>query len=328
MTSEPFVSIVTPVFNGEEFLAECIESVLAQDYANWEYIIVNNRSTDRTLELAEQYARTDSRIRVVTNDVFVNCAENYNNCFRQISPRSEFCKTVSADDHLLPHCLERMVRFAKEHPGVGILGSYQQSNDIAKWKGLPESVTVLSGREACRMGLLQSIHVFGNPTSALYRADLVRRTPSFFPHSEPHADTSACYEFLRDCDFGFIHEVLTVERVHEGQVTKDVERVNGGDLAHIETLIKYGPWYLSDAEYAERARELLAGYYRLLGGSVLKMKPRNFWEFHQARLRSFGYALDWRQVGVGAMREFVSELRSPMTALRKLTSVLEKRSRP
>jgi glycosyltransferase involved in cell wall biosynthesis len=327
MISEPFVSVVTPVYNGEEFLAECIESVLAQDYANWEYVIVNNCSTDRTLELAEKYAREDRRIRVVTNDVFVGCAENYNNAFRQISGRSKYCKTVSADDHLLPECLGKMVRFAEKHPTVGIVGSYQQSDDLIKWKGLPENVCVLSGREACRMGLLQSIHVFGNPTSALYRSDLVRRTKSFFPHSEPHADTSACYEFLRDCDFGFIHEVLTVERVHEAQVTNSVERVNGGDLAYIETLVKYGPEYLSEAEYAARSKELLSGYYRLLGGSVLKMKQGDFWAFHKARLSSFGYSLDWRQVLLEAMREFVIELRSPRTAFRKFTSALEKRSR-
>jgi glycosyltransferase involved in cell wall biosynthesis len=327
MTSEPFISVVTPVYNGEAFLGECIESVLAQDYANWEYVIVNNRSTDRSLELAERYARQDRRIRVVTNEVFVNCAENYNNAFRQISDRSEYCKAVSADDRLLPRCLGKMVRFAKGHPTVGIVGSYQQSDDIVKWKGLPEDVSVLSGREACRMGLLQDIHVFGNPTSSLYRSDLVRRTASFFPHSEPHADTSACYEFLRDCDYGFIHEVLTVERVHEGQVTNGVERVNGGDLAHIETLIKYGPQYLSETEYVVRSKELLGGYYRLLGGSLLKMKRRDFWDFHVSRLNSFGHALDWRQVWIEAMRELVTELRSPRTALRKFTLALEKRSR-
>ena len=54
MTSrqEPFVSVLTPVYNGEDFLAECIESVLSQTHGNFEYIIVNNRSTDRSLEIA------------------------------------------------------------------------------------------------------------------------------------------------------------------------------------------------------------------------------------------------------------------------------------
>ena len=327
MISEPFVSVVTPVYNGEPFLAECIESVLAQDYANWEYIIVNNCSTDRTPELAERYAKQDPRIRVVTNQVFVNCAENYNNAFRQISAESEYCKVVSADDRLLSQCLAKMVRFAVRHPAVGIVGSYQQSDAVIKWKGLPENVSVLPGREACRLGLLREVHVFGNPTSVLYRSDLIRRTASFFPHSDPHADTSACYAYLRDCDFGFIHEVLSVERVHEGQVTKGVERLNGGAMAYIETLVQYGPLYLSETELGGRLEELLAGYYRLLGGCVLKMKRRDFWEFHKAGLSRIGYSLDRRQVLIEAMREFVTELRRPVTALRKFTSILEERSR-
>ena len=61
---QPLVSVVTPVYNEEKNLAECIESVLAQTYPNWEYVIVNNCSTDRSLQIAESYAAQDKRIRV------------------------------------------------------------------------------------------------------------------------------------------------------------------------------------------------------------------------------------------------------------------------
>src|SRR4030095_4995561 len=66
-TASPLVSVVTPVYNGERYLAECIESVLAQTYQNWEYIIVNNCSTDRTREIGESYGRKDERIRIHNN---------------------------------------------------------------------------------------------------------------------------------------------------------------------------------------------------------------------------------------------------------------------
>ena len=52
--AEPLVSVVTPVYNGEPYIAECIESILAQTYSNWEYIIVDNRSTDATQLIAEK----------------------------------------------------------------------------------------------------------------------------------------------------------------------------------------------------------------------------------------------------------------------------------
>ncbi|MFZ1974630.1 MAG: glycosyltransferase family 2 protein, partial [Candidatus Acidiferrales bacterium] len=60
----PLVSIVTPAYNEENYLAECVESVLAQTYTNWDYTIVNNCSTDATLAIAQKYAAGDPRIRV------------------------------------------------------------------------------------------------------------------------------------------------------------------------------------------------------------------------------------------------------------------------
>jgi glycosyltransferase involved in cell wall biosynthesis len=325
MIQEPFVSVVTPVYNGEPFLAECIESVLAQDYSNWEYIIVNNCSTDRSLALAEEYARRDPRIRVVTNKVFVNALENHNNAFRQISAQSKYCKVVSADDRLVPQALGKMVRFAERNPTVGIIGSRQQSKEKVKWQGLPEDVNVLSGREACRLGILEGIHVFGNPTSVLYRSDLIRRTTSFFPHSEPHADTSACYAYLGECDFGFIHEVLSVERVHEGQVSSRVRQLGADYYAYLEILIQYGPHYLSEAELAARREDLLANYYQMLGSGVLKLKRREFWEFHRRKLSGMGCPLDRTRVLIEAFHELTAELRNPIIALRKLKVALAER---
>src|SRR6185436_5071933 len=96
--NQPLVSVVTPVYNTEKYLAECIESVLAQTYSHWEYIIVNNYSTDRTLEIAQSYADKDHRIRVQTNTQFVDIMTNHNIGVRLISPESKYCKLVCADD--------------------------------------------------------------------------------------------------------------------------------------------------------------------------------------------------------------------------------------
>src|SRR5678815_4772519 len=120
---QPRVSVVTPVFNGEHHLSECIESVLRQTYQNWDYTIVDNCSTDRSLEVAERYAAADSRIRVHNNREFVGAIQNHNISLRQISPDSKYCKVVFADDWLFPECLARMVEVAETHPTVGIVGA-------------------------------------------------------------------------------------------------------------------------------------------------------------------------------------------------------------
>ena len=85
LNRQPLVSVVTPFYNEEKYLAECIKSVLAQTYATWEYIIVNNCSTDKSLEIAKVYQERDPRIRIYNNEMFLNQIENFNYILRQIS---------------------------------------------------------------------------------------------------------------------------------------------------------------------------------------------------------------------------------------------------
>lgn len=326
MDNKPFVSVVTPVYNGEPYLGECIESVLAQDYTNWEYVIVNNCSTDCTLGIANRYASLDPRVRVLTNPTFVDAIRNHNIAVASISSSSKYCKVVSADDWITPDCLARMVELAEAHPKVGIVGSYQRSNDEIKWKGLPEDTTVISGREACRIHFLNRIYVFGSPTTVLYRSELIRRRPSFYPHSEPHADTSACFASLGDCDFGFVHEVLSHERVHEAQISSRVHKLEANTPALIDMLHRYGPLYLTEGELVKRQEEVLASYYVMLGRTALQMTGREFWQFHKRKLAKLGYPLDWRRLVLEIGKKFATELRNPIAAFRKFERVLAERT--
>src|SRR5579862_9346002 len=138
---EPLVSVVTPVYNGEKYLVECIESVLAQSYSNWEYIIVDNHSTDGTGRIAEEYGAKEPRIRVYHNDSLLPIIANHNRAFRLISPESKYVKVVSGDDWIYPECLARMVGLAVSNPSVGLVGSYQLSGGGDDWHvrtdGLP-----------------------------------------------------------------------------------------------------------------------------------------------------------------------------------------------
>jgi glycosyltransferase involved in cell wall biosynthesis len=260
---QPLVSVVTPVFNGEAHLRECIDSVLAQTYTNWDYTIVNNCSTDRTLEIAREYAARDSRIRIHNNEVFLRIIANYNNAFRQINPGSKYCKVVAADDWLFPECLEKMVSLAEEHPDVAIIGAYGYGFDGTHvvWDGLPYSSKVVPGPESCRAFLLGGPYVYGTPSSVLFRSDIVRRRHAFFNEDNLHADTEACLEFLEHSDFGFVHQVLSYSRVQEGSVTGLSQRFNTYFPGSLYVLKKYGPKYLDEGELARVVSERLRNYY-------------------------------------------------------------------
>jgi len=319
---EPLVSIVTPVYNGEAYLRECIESVLAQTYQNWEYIILNNCSHDRTLDIAEEYCLRDRRIRLYSNDRVLPIIENHNKAFSLISKNSKYCKVVSADDWIYPECLARMVGLAEANPSVGIVGAYQLSGGRGIWyvrnHGLPHSTSVVSGREICRIHLLGFLAVFGDPTSDMYRSDLVRSTPHFFPNDTAEADVSACFQHLRNADFGFVHQVLSYERLHEARVTTESLENNAYLSAAISDCRTYGDWYLSSSERDARLAQLVKTYYDYLSFSAFKFKGRKFWRYHAARLRGLGYPLDVVRLGKGIILKFIDLLLNPKESVQIL----------
>ncbi len=270
---EPLVSVVTPVFNGEPYLEECVESVLGQTYENWEYVIFDNRSTDRTAEIAQAYASRDPRIRHVVGADFVPHIENWNRSMTEISSRADYVKVVHADDFLFPECIERMVALAERHPNVGLVGAYLLSGIEVKLDALPSSVEVITGAEACSYALGEGRYIFGTPTSTMIRADIVRkRGDSFYDPSYVHADTAVCYEVLRESDYGFVHQVLTYTRDHDASVTAWTTRVGSWLPDHIEMLVSFGPTYLRPNEYQRRFRELERRYYIMLLKYALRLR--------------------------------------------------------
>jgi glycosyltransferase involved in cell wall biosynthesis len=290
--SSPFVSVVTPVYNGAKYLAECIESVLHQTYPHWEYVIVNNCSKDATLDIAQRYARQDPRIRVHNNTEFLPVIQNWNHAMRQISPHSKYCKVVHADDWLFPECLEKMVQLAEENPSVSLVAAYALRGEKVWLDGLPYPSTTVSGREICRRTLMAwGSYVFGSPTSILMRADDVRQRWEFYNELNFHADYEVCYELLKNGDFGFIHQVLTYTRQHPESGTTFATRYNTFRPGALAIFIRYGPYYLSNEEYKYFLRRRLKSYYRDLAKSVFHLRGKDFWQYHRRELQKIGYSI-------------------------------------
>lgn len=290
--SNPLVSVITPVYNGEKYLSECIESVLAQTYQEWEYIIVNNCSTDRTLEIARSYASKDSRITVVDNQDFVNVIQNHNIAFQQISDKSRYCKVIQADDFLFPDCLSTMVGLSEKNPRIGVVGAYSLTGKYVRCIGMQFPETVISGREASRRTLLGEMYPFFSPSSILIRSSLIKGVPSYYPGELLDADVDALFRDFTDCDFGFVFQVLTYVRQNPDSVTaKDKKKSNSQLLSHIRLLMKYGPVYLEENEYQARSGELWRAYYQNLALHLLKMQGREFWRSQRKELDKIGYPL-------------------------------------
>jgi glycosyltransferase involved in cell wall biosynthesis len=299
-SEQPLVSVITPVYNTAEYLAECIESVLDQTYENWEHVIVDNCSTDGSLDIARAYGARDSRIRVVTPDVFVGGAENANRALREMSPGARYCKVLHADDWLFPECLARMVEIADSNPNVGIVSAYRLEETSVTLNGIPYGLSVVQGREIARWTLVGGGYLFGSPTSLLIRSDLIRKRDPFYnvENSFQH-DQEACYEVLKEADFAFVHQVLTFTRRPETAGTAFWERVGAQLPGQISLLVKYGPIYLEKRAYQRRLAVLLVHYSLSLLKRVPRLPDGNYRTYQRRAVVEVMRQVAWRDVAAG-----------------------------
>ncbi len=328
--SAPLVSAITPVYNGEKYLPECIESVLAQTYPHWEYVIVNNRSTDRTLEIAQEYAQRDGRIRIHNNTEFVGVIRNHNIGFGLMSGESKYCKLVQADDWLYPDCLAQMVRLAEARPTVGIVGAYALRNTRVMCDGLPASVSVVPGRELCRLTFFEKLYVFLSPTCHLIRADLIRDGQgAFYDEAHLYADVESCLGVLQRSDFGFVHQVLSFVRAHDESISmRHPERVNAYLANWLQMLRRYGPMCLTEDEYRQVLTRKLKEYDRFLAQNLFRLDDKAFWRFHVEARRAAGYPLRWLSVMKASMGEGFRIISYPVRAFaRALAAAARPRGR-
>ena len=113
-SANPRVTIGVPVYNGERFLAQCLDSLVAQTYRNFEVIISDNASTDGTRTIAEAYAARDTRIRYVRQPRNQGVAANFQ-CLVDLA-QGEFFRWAAADDSGAPQLLERCIAALDDNP--------------------------------------------------------------------------------------------------------------------------------------------------------------------------------------------------------------------
>ncbi len=120
--SPPRVTFGLPVRNGEDSISRCLDSILAQDFADFEIVICDNCSTDRTREILDDYAARDDRVRVSLNEENVGLVENFNRVFRLA--RGEYFRWVGADDWVEPGYTTACVEALEHDPEAIVATTY------------------------------------------------------------------------------------------------------------------------------------------------------------------------------------------------------------
>jgi len=193
--SSPRVSICIPVYNGEAYLAETIESAIRQNFQDFELIISDNASTDSTGEIVR--ANHDPRIRYERTGENIGPAGNFNRCIELA--RGKYIKILCADDLLYPSCLSSQAAIL-DHDTRHEIVMVSCARDIVdehshvrlrpRLKGLSRRIPAA---EAVRSCIRSGTNIYGEPPCVLFRADQARAAGGFNPS----------YGICIDIDFWF-----------------------------------------------------------------------------------------------------------------------------
>lgn len=173
-----------PVYNGERFIREAIESILAQTFRDFELIVCDNASSDRTEEIVRGYAARDPRIRYERNDRNRGAAYNYNRV--TALSRGKYIRHAAHDDILVPTNLERCVALLEADPGIALVYPQmsridEKGNVIDTFRGslvLDDDDPVMRWRAFHRLIYEGSMC---DPVFGLFRASVLKATPVLRP---------------------------------------------------------------------------------------------------------------------------------------------------
>lgn len=216
MSDNPKVSVAMPVYNGEKYLSEAINSILNQTYSNLELIITDNASTDETPNIVKEIASRDDRVRYVHNGKNIGAAANYDRGFDLA--RGEYFKWHADDDVLSPDFLEHCVRALDENPLLGHVHTktvgIDSSGMITDLAG-PETPSVMTGDPTTRFTEMMKksgscFSIFG-----LYRSEQLRRSTLHRPYYG--SDRALIIEMATIAPYEKIESGVFYNREHAGR---------------------------------------------------------------------------------------------------------------
>jgi glycosyltransferase involved in cell wall biosynthesis len=116
------ICVATPAYNAEKYIADSIESILRQTHKDFEFILIDDGSTDKTYSIIENYAKKDQRITLIKNETNLGISGNRNKILSLV--KSKYLAWQDADDISMPQRLQHQYELMECHPEVGILGGY------------------------------------------------------------------------------------------------------------------------------------------------------------------------------------------------------------
>ena len=284
----PSVAVVSPVYNGEEYLVEMMDSVQAQTWPNLVHLVVENASTDGTAAILERYTNCRVPVVIVRNKELLPQRENWNHALRSLPKSTDWFRLLCADDTMTPDAVEKMVTLGESDRRIGVVGSDHLVNNRRQPGYWPADRSVFEGKEAIALSLGPQTPIIKAP-HVLIRSVGRKSTEAFYTDHAIAFDTDAILRTLLDWKWGYVHEYLAMFREHETTVTSTQVQAKNSILNDwLKFLMAYGDAaFGADANAKTKKRYQRHYFWRLLRAR-LHDAPSEQWRFHMTALAEMG----------------------------------------
>lgn len=222
----PLVTVLMPVYNAEKFLSASIDSILEQSFKDFELLIINDGSKDKTEKIIKSFS--DTRIRYVLNDQNMGMADTLNLGIQLA--KGKYIARMDADDISLPERLKKQVTFMESHPDHGMVGTlYANMTDAGK---IYEIAAMVQDNEEINPGLV-TLCTFCHGSVMFRKSVLIQNNLEYRKEFDPFDDYELWTRIRTVTKLANIPEVLYLYRINPvGMTFSDPEKSLGGAIAY------------------------------------------------------------------------------------------------
>ena len=211
------ILVFVPTYNSEKYLRQCLDSVLQQTFQDWQCVISDDASTDKSVEIAREYEKIDSRFKVLTHDKNVGAANNWNRA--KENNNSFATKILCADDYIFHDSLAIQLNLLKRF-NTSIVFSERKilfPSGRSLHPKLPKYGQSLSFNEAFSLYIKSGRNIFGEPVAALFKTDSLISSKTFNSNFEFALDTFCYAAIANNENVTFDSNIVGVFRVSKSQ---------------------------------------------------------------------------------------------------------------
>ena len=215
---KPLVSVIIPCYNAEKYIVETIQSVISQTYENLEIIVINDGSTDRSVELIQTIIDPRCKLISVENGG-VSKARNIG----IKASKGDFIAFLDADDLYQKTNIEEKIVFLQQHPSLALVHSFEEVFDSES----KQIIEIAKGKKGKVLNTLLSLKekVIHSPSSVVIRRELLDKIGGFNEKLSTSADWEFWVRSAKQSSFGMLPKALTKYRIHDAQMHMNVSKM-------------------------------------------------------------------------------------------------------